>query len=118
MAGGMYSNRLDTVEMINLETMSSCIVDVNLDQPRHAHTGDGNLVCGGNGNGNIYISSCFNVATRTSINLTSEISHHVSWSTSDGIYLLGGEPSSNYRTTELITGDTTQAGFGLKYNTR
>merc|ERR1712107_139187 len=44
---------------------------------------------------------------------------HTSWSTDAGIYLLGGDPSSTVsRTTELITGDTTQAGFGLKYDTR
>ena len=119
MAGGLGGKsrreKLDTVEMINLETMSSCVVDVKLEQPSHSHTIDGNLVCGGRTGG--YISKCFNLATRTSIDLLNARAYHISWSTSDGIYLIGGYPSS-YRTTELITGNTTKAGFGLKYDTR
>ena len=51
MAGGHNGyygrNVLDVVEMINLETMNSCIVNVRLDQPRTYHTGNGDLVCGG-----------------------------------------------------------------------
>ena len=116
MTGGFDSSRLDTVEMFNLETMSSCIVDVTLDQPRHYPTGDGNLVCGGSVQGG-FLSSCFNIETRTSVNLINSRGFHLSWSSSDGLYLLGGGPSSNRRTTELITGDTTQAGFTLKHAT-
>ena len=92
--------------MFNLETMSSCIVGVKLDEPKYYHTGDGNLVCGG--------SSCFNIVT----NLLQYRSKHTSWSTNDGLYLLGGIPDNSVgKTTELITGDTTQAGFTLKYTT-
>ena len=108
MAGGSDGSSLDTVEMINLETMSSCIVDVKLDKPKYYHTGDGNLVCGG--------SSCFNIVTRTSTKLLQFRSEHTSWSTNDGLFLLGGIHSAG-STTELITGDTTQAGFTLKYAT-
>ena len=114
-SGGLQT--LDVVEMINLETMSSCIVDTTLDQPRRYHIGDGNHVCGGLDDSN-YISSCYNIATGTTINLLNGRSYHTSWSTSDGIYLLGGSPAFSVgRTTELIAGDTTQAGFGLQYDT-
>ena len=114
MAGGYSGSVLDVVELFNPNTGTSCVITGKLDQPRHSHTGDGNMVCGGSGS----ISSCYNVATGDTINLLNERSSHTSWSTDAGIYLLGGNPSSNFRTTELITGDTTQAGFGLKYDTR
>ena len=99
--------------------MTSCVVDVSLDQPRTFHTGDGDLVCGGedDGNGN-HLSTCYNILTGTTINLNNERSVHISWSTADELYLIGGNPSSNYRTTELISGGSTQAGFSLKYDTR
>ena len=121
MAGG-YSGRgsqLDLVELFNPNTGTSCVITGKLDQPRYAHTGDGNLVCGG-WTGMDYISSCYNVATGATINLLNERVGHTSWSTSSGIYLLGGFPRDSIasRTTELITGDTTKAGFGLKYDTR
>ena len=115
-SGGIET--LDVVEMINLDTMSSCFVDTTLDQPRRYHTGDDNLVCGGQDDDYNNLSTCYDVATGATINLLNGRSHHTSWSTDAGIYLLGGDPSSNRRTTELVTGDTTQAGFGLKYDTR
>ena len=107
--------KLDTVEMINLETNSSCVVDVKLDQPSISLTSNGNLFCGGSGDGST-ISNCFNIVTRTRVNLLNARAGHLSWSTNDGIYLIGGYPSSNFKTTELITGDTTQNGFTLKYS--
>ena len=119
MAGGLSgSSTLDLVELFNPNTGTNCAITGKLDQPRYAHTGDGNLVCGGWGNDPVSISSCYNVATGDTINLLNERSDHTSWATDAGIYLLGGNPSSNFRTTELVTGDTTQAGFGLKYDTR
>ena len=102
----------------SIQTQGHCVTTGKLDQPRAGHTGDVNLVCGGHYNGNDSISSCYNVATGNTINLLNERYAHTSWSTDAGIYLLGGDPSTNYRTTELVTGDTTQAGFGLKYSTR
>ena len=113
----MSGSGLDLAELFNPNTGTNCAITGKLDQPRYAHTGDGNLVCGG-WTGMDYISSCYNVATGATINLLNERSSHTSWSTDAGIYLLGGNPSSNFRTTELVTGDTTQAGFGLKYDTR
>ena len=110
---------LDLVELFNPNTRTSCVITGKLDQPRIRHTGDGNLVCGSYGNdGNDYksISSCYNVATGATINLLNGRSHHTSWSTDAGIYLLGGLGTGT--TTELVTGDTTQAGFGLQYSTR
>ena len=119
-AGGRDGRSLDVVEMINLETMSSCIVDVKLDQPRYEHTGDGDLVCGGRGDAPGGLGSCYNIITGTTINLINERFEHSSWSRSSGqeIYLLGGFPSSILgRTTELIKGNSTQPAFELKYKT-
>ena len=113
MAGGWSGSKLNLVELFNLETMSSCTVDNTLDQPRSTHTGEGNLVCSGWGND--AISSCYNVATGATINLLNGRSNHTSWSTDAGVYLLGGYPGG--RTTELLTLGTTQAGFGLQYDT-
>ena len=117
MAGGYSGSGLDLVELFNPNTWTSCVITGKLDQPRNYHTGDGNLVCGGVGN-NGRLSSCYNVATGATINLLNVRSTHTSWSTDAGIYLLGAWDGSGYRTTELITGDTTQAGFGLKYDTK
>ena len=119
MAGGYSGSYLDHVELFNPITQTSCVITGKLDQPRWYHTGDGNLVCGGLDDDYNYISSCYNVATGATINLLNGRSRHTSWSTDAGIYLLGGDDGSNYRTTtELVTGDTTQAGFELKYKTR
>ena len=114
MAGGYSGSGLDLVELFNPNTWTSCVITGKLDQPRRRHTGDGNLVCGGLGNDD-YISSCYNVATGDTINLLNGRSDHTSWSTEAGIYLLDGYEG---RTTELVTGDTTQAGFELKYDRR
>ena len=118
-AGGYIGSRLDIVELFNPNTGTSCVITGKLDERTESHTGDGNLVCGGWDGG--AISSCYNVATGVTINLLNARYKHTSWSTDAGIYLLGGEPSSTVgRTTELVTEDTlnTQAGFGLKYDTR
>ena len=115
MAGGWTGSALDVVELFNPNKGTSCVITAKLDQPRWWHTGDGNLVCGGYANDGG--TSCYNVATGDTINLLDERQGHTSWSTDAGIYLLGGYPVSS-RTSELVTGDTTQAGFGLKYDTR
>ena len=119
MAGGSSGGSvLDIMELFNPINETNCVVTGKRDQPRHYHTGDGNIVCGGQGNDGDYISSCYNVATGDTINLLNGRYGHTSWSTDAGIYLLGGWPSSTVgRTTELVTGDTTQAGFGLQYDT-
>ena len=121
MAGGSSgsTSTMDVMELFNPINKTSCVVTAKLDQPRYYHTGDGNLVCGGWGNVRTadYLSSCYNVVTGDTINLLDERQGHTSWSTDAGIYLLGGYDGSGYRTTELVTGDTTQAGFGLKYDT-
>ena len=112
-AGGSSGSEL---ELFNPNTQTSCVITDRLDQPRFHHTGDGNLVCGGWVDGD-RTSSCYNVATGANINLLNGRYQHTSWSTDAGIYLLGGYGTDG-RTTELVTGDTTQAGFGLQYNTR
>ena len=124
MAGGRSSSALDIVELFNLETMTSC--QVNVDFPfRLDHTGDGNLVCGGveDINYNNRLSTCYNIVTRETTNLLNARSGHTSWSTNSGIFLLGGFPYSDTSfsadiTTEIIIGDSTQGRFGLKYPTR
>ena len=119
MAGGSSGLlKLDLVELFNPNTGTSCVITAKLDQPRRLHTGDDNLVCGGSDSGADFITNCYNVATGDTINLLNGRYGHTSWSTDAGIYLLGGWDGSGYTTTELITGDTTQAGFGLQYDTR
>ena len=116
MTGGWSGSTLDLVELFNPNTGTRCVITVKPDQPRRSHTGDGNLVCGGWTDSDS-ISRCYNVATGDTINLLDDRWEHTSWSTDAGIYLIGGLASAS-RTTELVTGDTTQAGFGLKYDTR
>ena len=100
-AGGYDGSYLDVVEKFNLDTLTSCIVDVKLDVPRSDHTGDGDLVCGGEDDND-------------GDNLIRERSSHTSWSSGQQILLLGG--CCGYtETTEIIMGDSTQAGFDLKY---
>jgi len=119
-AGGSDgSSLLDVVEMINLETNSSCIVDVKLDVPRVWHIGDGDMVCGGLDDDYNTLSSCYNIVTGTTISLNNNRAGHLSWSRANGqeTYMIGGNSTYNLRTTELITGDSTQAGFELQYDT-
>ena len=107
---------MDVMELFNPINKTSCVVTAKLDHTRDRHTGDGNLVCGGWTDSDS-ISSCYNVATGDTINLLNGRNSHTSWSTDAGVYLLGGSGGTG-STTELVTGDTTQAGFGLKYDTR
>ena len=113
----------DQVEFIDLETLTSCIVDVTIDMPRQLHTGDGDLVCGGTEYDLTSFDSCYNIVTGATINLNSERYNHVSWSRANGqeTYLLGGKDryasGAEYVTTsELITGDTTETAFDLQYD--
>ena len=126
-AGGSLFNVLDTVEMFNMETWESCVVDV-YNNPRHFHTGDGSLICGGYevfDSGSIdsdnSLSSCYDVLTGNTINLNIQRARHCSWKTDAGIYLLGGNlqkyNGSQFKSTELITGDSSQFGFELQYGT-
>ena len=104
--------------------MTTCVLDVKLDEPKYHHTGDGPLVCGGTNaccDDNFAFSNCYNILTKTTFNLynNNKRYRHTSWFTDVGLYLIGGSPSSTAgRTTELITGDSIQEGFPLKYDTR
>ena len=106
---------LGSVEIYNPTTRTSC----SLPQipGRRSHTQVGDLACGGDGGS----QSCdkWNSATGTWIR-TNELRErrieHVSWSTSSGIYLIGGWYSGN--TSEKILEDgSIQDGFDLKYDT-
>ena len=66
-AGGYDGSYLDVVEKFNLDTLTSCIVDVKLDVPRFWHTGDGDLVCGGRDYDDNRLSSCYNIVTGTGV---------------------------------------------------
>merc|ERR1712227_866214 len=92
-----------------METWESCVVDV-YNNPRHFHTGDGSLICGG-----------YEVLTGNTINLNIQRARHCSWKTDAGIYLLGGNlqkyNGSQFKSTELIAGDSSQFGFELQYGT-
>ena len=112
MAGGQSGSTL--LQLFDPINQTSSVISCKLDQHRYGHTRDGNLVCGGY-TGSDFIPSCYNVATGDTINLLNGRSDHTSWSTEAGIYLLDGYEG---RTTELVTGDTTQAGFELKYDRR
>merc|ERR1719232_1421612 len=117
-AGGIDNagNKLDQVELFNLETMTSCEINVTLDSPRFGHTGAGDLVCSG-WVGSSVVSNCYNILTGNTINLINKRDAHISWSSDAGIHLMGGSWGSIRRATELITGNTTKAGFALKYDT-
>ena len=50
-------------------------------------------------------------------NLTQKRSDHVSWSTAEGVFLIGGRHSG--KTSELVKEDgSVEEGFALKYNTQ
>ena len=114
-AGGLTGRVIDTLELFDLENMTSCVVSKTLDQPRLDHTGDGDVVCGGGGEYWNRLSTCYNIVKGTTLLLTNGRMFHTSWSTDAGTFLIGGYP---YRkTTELITGVSTQPGFTLKNST-
>ena len=81
---------------------------------------DGMTICGGmfTGNGN----TCITFSSGQWVNshtLTEDRSEHCSWSTSDGIMLLGGSMWDSQTTTETVRqGEVdSQAGFTLQYRT-
>ena len=117
--GGFNTNnggeRLNSVEIYNPTTRTSCSLP-QFPETR-SHTQNGDLACGGDGGS----QSCdkWNSATGTWIR-TNELRErrieHVSWSTSSGIYLIGGWYSGN--TSEKILEDgSIQKGFDLRYDT-
>ena len=112
----------DTIELFNLESKTSCKVNITLDVPRSGHSGNGDLVCGGiNTYG--FISTCFNVITGETINMNDPRASHTSWSTKSGVYLLGGKNANGtLESVEIIhtNAHSVQSrlpGFQMKYYT-
>ena len=115
----------ETIEMFILESNTSCRVNATLDQPRSGHSGHGDLVCGGTGNGHAVISTCYNVITAAIISLNEPRSDHTSWSTDSGVYLLGGSGPNNsiLKSVEFINTSTSSvhsrvSGFQLRKSRR
>ena len=111
---------LDTVELFNLESKTSCYVHCKLDVPRSLHSGDGDMVCGGYTYYGGYMSNCYNLISGDTINMNDPRRGHTSWSTASGVYLLGGRNSDGLlNSVEFIniSANTIQSGFQLKYYT-
>ena len=120
---GAYFDK--TIELFNLESKTSCRVNATLDRPRSGHSGHGDLVCGGTGNGHAVISTCYNVITAAIISLNEPRSDHTSWSTDSGVYLLGGQitisgtllKSVEFINTSTSSGHSRVSGFQLRKST-
>ena len=87
------------------------------------HSQDGGLACGGGdsiNNGGIQTQRCDRGTagswTRTSTHLIIPRQGHVSWSTAEGVFLIGGWHGAT--TSELVKEDgSVEEGFALKYST-
>merc|ERR1712013_734083 len=108
-----------SVEVFNPTTGQSCELP-SLPYQRSGHTMDGMTVCGGvfTGNGN----TCITFSSGEWVNshaLAQDRSDHCSWSTRDGIMLLGGDMWDSQTTTETVRlGEfDSQLGFTLQYRT-
>ena len=94
----------------------------DLPEGRGYHSQAGGLACGGGyWTPDDAPTSCdrwtAGTWTRTSHNLRKQRGGHVSWSTSEGVYLIGGKYSG--MTSELVKEDgSVEEGFSLKYETR
>ena len=95
----------------------------SLPEGRFGHTQNGLIACGG-GNFSDYRSTCVtfqNGFWSESYNLTEPRFIHSSWSSPDGVMLLGGKGvDGNFDppvTSEILTIDGAKKDFDLKYNT-
>ena len=114
-----------SVEMYVPSSNKTCSLP-QLPVARYHHTQDGGLACGGYMNPNTrYTPQVITCDLWTagrwihmwSHNLTQKRSDHVSWSTAEGVFLIGGLYSP--LTSELVKKDgRVEEGFALKYTTR
>ena len=119
---GEYPGYLKSVEVYIPASNTTCSLP---QQPgeRVFHTQDGELACGG-GFGSSLQTTCVKWSSDSgswsqSHTLRQERTQHVSLATEDGVYLMGGQDSSSWRTTELVKEDgSVEDGFSLKYDTR
>ena len=116
---------LKSVELFNPVTKSSCFLP-QLAERRRYHTLDGGVLCGGelefgsHQNSNSHILTLCETFTNGkwihSHTLKFKRRSHVSWTTSSGVYLIGGFRSPY--TSEIVKEDgTVTEGFKLKYRT-
>ena len=103
MNGGV---RLQSVEIYNPVTNTICSLP-ELPEARYYHTQDGELACGGFGDSSNTWRTCVKWSSESgswtqSHTLRQERIWHVSWSTEDGVYLIGVGDSSSERTSELV----------------
>ena len=119
-SGGYNRGDLKSVEIYNPVTNNICSLP-HLPEATQLHTQDGELACGGGGSTE---SSCVKWSSESgswtqSHTLRHKRAGHVSWATEDGVYLMGGNDSSSWKTTELVkVNGSVEGGFSLKYHTR
>ena len=122
-SGGVINGAIiKSVEIYNPVTKTSCSLP-KLPQGRWWHTQDGEIACGGGSGSGTTQTTCVKWSSESgtwtqSHTLRQSRFAHVSWSTDDGVYLMGGKDSSSRRTTELVKEDgSVEDGFSLKYDT-
>ena len=108
------------MELLGSDGLSFCTLP-SLLSGRATHSQDGLISCGGGGgwrsSENRKTCSTFkDGAWVESHNLTELRYQHVSWETSEGVFMIGGADSQSKNTTEIITSNSTY--FSLPYDTR
>ena len=116
--GGRNGFFLKSAEMFLPSSNTTCSLP-ELPEARGWHTQDGGLACGGGSSSTLTSCARWSAGTwtRTSHTLRERRYRHVSWSTAEGVYLIGGAYSP--LTSELVKEDgSVEKGFALKYDTR
>ena len=119
--GALTNDRTDSIdiEVVSSDRTCSLYSRASLPSSRAYHTQSGDILCGGYDNWEP-VNTCMSYtagAWVTSHTLLEERHEHCSWSSPEGVLLMGGEGSP--RTTELLsnTNSTTALSFSLEYHT-
>ena len=119
--GALTNDRTDSIdiEVVSSDRTCSLYSRASLPSSRAYHTQSGDILCGGYDNWEP-VNTCMRYtagAWVTSHTLLEERHEHCSWSSPEGVLLMGGEGSP--RTTELLsnTNSTTALSFSLEYHT-
>ena len=118
--GGYNNGYLKSAEMFLPSSNTTCSLP-ELPEKRGQHTQDGGLACGGNDSSMRTNCDRWTAGnwTRTSHTLRAARYNHMSWSTAEGVFLIGGWSSASQKTSELVKEDgSVEEGFALKYNTQ
>ena len=108
---------IHSVEMI-FKNGSTCSFP-DLPFERYRHSQNGLVVCGGDSAGSDSCSTFTDGAwMNISHNLAVQRRGHVSWTSADGIFLIGGDDTDAKNTTELLsaTSSSTTPSFQLAFN--